>query len=344
MEPCKGDYVESAKDDNKSSPISVMISDPRAFDCCICFQPLTIPAFLCDNGGHIVCSTCCDKLGNKCDKCSKDIILKHCSAFDNLLKSIKISCSNEKYGCKETISYIDKKMHEEKCIYIPCYCPLSGCDFVASYDKLSNHFTNKHGYSLIKFSYDHSFIAFLKSNDEVQVTVLKEKNNGKLFFLKTNTTSMGNSINISYIGPKSSANYYCYDILARSEICNLKLESSEKNFQQVDSTTLSPEFLVIPFGFFGSSKNHLKLEICINHKIQIFVAITRRWSRKMISLKVESSDTIANLKLRICEMDGLPVEQQRMMFGNKQLDDNLTIADYSIKAKSTIHIVSSATS
>ncbi|KAI5434590.1 hypothetical protein KIW84_021430 [Lathyrus oleraceus] len=278
MEPCIGDSVESAKDDSKSNPISVMISDSQAFDCCKCFQPLTIPVFMCDNG-HIVCSTCCPSRVKECDKCSKSISLKRCKAFDNVLKSIEISCSNRKHGCMETMSYSEKKKHEEKCIYYPCKCPLFGCYFVASYELLSNHFSHKHGDSLIKFSYDNSFIVSLKSSDKV--IVLQEKNNGKLFILNNNTLSMGNAINISCIGPKSSAICYCYDISARSDICNIKLESSTKNVQEVDLTTLSPEFLVIPFGCFGSSKI-LKLEIRINLKILLF--------------KVESSDTIATFE------------------------------------------------
>ncbi|KAL5102090.1 hypothetical protein RYX36_006417 [Vicia faba] len=251
MEPCTGETAEFAKEDNKSSPISVMISDPRVFDCCICFQPLSTPVFLCGNG-HIVCSTCCDKLGKVCDKCSNRIGLKSFRAFDNLLQSIKMSCSNEKHGCKKTISFSDKRKHEDECIYEPCYCPFSGCEFVASSESLSNHFSHKHGDSLIKFSYGHSFIVSLKSNDEV--TVLQEKTNGKLFILNNSTTVMGNAIDICFIGPKFSMAKYGYTISARFEKCNLKFTSSSKNVQRVDLTTLSPPFLLIPFGYFGSSK------------------------------------------------------------------------------------------
>ncbi|KAL5061172.1 hypothetical protein RYX36_032776 [Vicia faba] len=91
MEPCNKDSKESngsTKDVSMKNSLHVTIYDPHAFDCCVCLQLLTIPVFKCDNG-HIVCSTCCDKLGNKCDKCSKQISLKRSRSFEDRLQSIK---------------------------------------------------------------------------------------------------------------------------------------------------------------------------------------------------------------------------------------------------------------
>lgn len=212
----------------------------------------------CKNG-HIVCSTCCSKLGNKCDKYSKCISLKRCRAFENLLQYIKMPCPNEKYGCRETIDYSQKTKHEEKCIYVPCYCPISGCDFVASSEVLSNHFSNKHEDSQIKFSYGQSFIVSLKSDDDA--IILQEKYDGKLFILinSTITTLLGNAVNICCFGRNASESEYSYGIKARSQRCKLKLHSFVTNVQQVTLGTLSPEFLMIPNG----SSKPLKLEICI---------------------------------------------------------------------------------
>ncbi|WJX63877.1 RING-type E3 ubiquitin transferase [Trifolium repens] len=334
MEPCTKDSeenIDSGKDVNKkNSLISVMISNPHAFDCCACFQPLTIPVFQCDNG-HIVCSTCCPNLGNKCDKCSKRVSLKRCIAFDNLLQYVKMSCSNEKYGCKETISYSEKRKHEEECIYVPCYCPLSGCDFVASSEVLSDHFSHKHGHSRICFSYGSSFVVSLKANDEV--IVLQEKTNGKLFVLSNSKVHLGNAVNISCIGPNSSKPRFRYDILARSQIGCLKLQYITKNIQRSTLATPSSEFLLIPYGDFEP----LKLEVCITTKIKI---ITRRKSGNKTDLWVEISDTIADLKEKFMKMEGIPVNQQRLIFGKKQLDDDRTIADYTIQDNSIIYLTS----
>ena len=210
----------------------------------------------CDNG-HIVCFTCCSKLGIKCDKCSECITLKRCRAFENLLQYIKMPCPNEKYGCREKIDYIQMTKHEEVCIYLPCYCPISGCDFVATSELLSNHFSHKHEDSPIKFYYGCSFIVSLKSDDEA--IVLQEKCSGKVFILNNSTMLLGNAVNICCFGPNASVSEYSYSISARSRNCKLKLHSFAKNVQQVTLATLSPEFFVISIG----CSERIKLEICI---------------------------------------------------------------------------------
>jgi hypothetical protein len=164
-------------------------------------------------------------------------------------------CPNEIHGCKERISYLGNGKHEE-CIHEPCYCPLLGCDFVASSEVLSNHFSHKHGDSQIEFSYGHSFVLSMKSNDET--IVLQEESDGKLFILNNSTMHLGNTVNICCIGPNSSEFEYSYDILAWSETCKLTFHSFAKNVQRV-TLPFSSHFLVIPSGSFEP----LKLEICI---------------------------------------------------------------------------------
>jgi E3 ubiquitin-protein ligase SIAH1 len=169
-----------------------------------------------------------------------------------MLQSMKQPCPNEKHGCRELLSYI----HE------PCWCPLLGCDFVASSKVLSNHFSHKHADSQIKFSYGDLFVVSLKSADKI--IVLHEENDGKLFILNNSTTLLGNTVNICCIGPNSSEFEDSYYIFTRSQISKLKFESLAKNIQHITLATLSSEFLVIPVG----SSEPLKLEICITpHKV-----------------------------------------------------------------------------
>jgi ubiquitin len=86
----------------------------------------------------------------------------------------------------------------------------------------------------------------------------------------------------------------------------------------------------------SSSALDRTLNIVPRGGMQLFV---KTLTGKTVSIEVEEGESIEDVKAKIAEKEGIPPEQQRLIFGGQQLQDSKTLDDYNVGDDATLHLV-----
>ncbi|XP_061791865.1 NEDD8 [Nerophis lumbriciformis] len=81
-----------------------------------------------------------------------------------------------------------------------------------------------------------------------------------------------------------------------------------------------------------------KLKLYLKSSVKMLIKV-KTLTGKEIEIDIEPTDKVERIKERVEEKEGIPPQQQRLIYSGKQMNDEKTAADYKIQGGSVLHLV-----
>ncbi|XP_023633444.1 E3 ubiquitin-protein ligase SINA-like 11 [Capsella rubella] len=241
------------------------LSDLDVLDCPVCFEPLTVPTFQCDDG-HLICSFCLAKVGNKCPGpgCDLSIGNKRCFPMEKVLEAVFVPCRNAEFGCTNSFSYGKVSSHEKECKYSHCSCPNLECSYNGPYNSIYSHFMCNHLYESMTCSFRSS--ALVRINVNEKVLVLYENMEKLLFVVQCFKERLGVYLTLRSIAPSTpKLEKYSFWLSSSVDRHTLTYKSPEmKRFLEVSSQIPEESYMFFPNSLLCGEMLEMSLSIVIS--------------------------------------------------------------------------------
>ncbi|KAL1215281.1 E3 ubiquitin-protein ligase SINA-like 2 [Cardamine amara subsp. amara] len=231
-------------------------------DCSICCNALTIPVFQCDNG-HIACSSCCTKMRQKCPSCTLPIGHYRSRIMEKIVKAIIVPCPNAKHGCTGKFSYGEESIHEKKCSFALCYCPVPNCNYSGVYEDLYSHYAANHKDIYKRFMYGYSHNVCLSI--EAEIYAFQEYFDGPLVVIQCFKEPQGMLMTVNCIAPSApGVGELSYNLSYSFGGKTMTFELKNMNrIQKVSFQTPEKDFMLVPDYFLSCVALAKGVSICI---------------------------------------------------------------------------------
>ncbi|VAH55785.1 unnamed protein product [Triticum turgidum subsp. durum] len=228
-------------------------------DCPICLKPLR-PPILQVNARRVVSSF--NSSFYLSDK-AQETTFERCFGMEHVVESVTVACSNEMYGCAETVTYYKKEEHKEACPYAPCFCPEPGCGFAGPTKVLLEHFTTQHKCPLTTLPDSGTVSLCLQPG----LHVLQCTRNSYFFLLSMASEPFGHVISVVCVKPnRRKSKFTCnlsYDCITTgccgSTNCHIRSSSLSDGLPTVYA-------LILPKGKVSDDANGIMLRATINQQ------------------------------------------------------------------------------